>query len=307
MSPTDDTFSTEVKTRHEQMISELESISIDALKSEGLRISLGGKTFKFTDLEVIADDSVEDRIRNEFKEKLNDQQQRIREKINAKINQLLVMHQQKQRELDRKEEQMKRKYAETAMMPDINESMVGKGLSVVKGRSNDELCWVYNGEYNPRFLIHYPNNSVREGNKIKKPIPTRLVNKMKQPMIILVRTKGNVVVSVVTKKADGRSLSAFPHYHQQTTQDCWGSWSYPKNWNRPSDILRIAKAAEAVLETINQGSLAEHNPRGLPRMSTLISAVKDVNPVDEELIKKTSGRGRTTTANMDDEDIWSSI
>jgi hypothetical protein len=118
-----------------------------------------------------------------------------------------------------------------------------------------------------------------------------------------------MVTSVVTKKrnGNGRGLMAFPHYHQQTTQDCWGSWSYPKNWNTPTDILRIAKAAEAVLETINQGSLAEQNPRGLPRINTLLKAVEDISPVDEDLIVKTgTGRGRTTIATETDEDIWSS-
>ena len=217
MSPTDDVFTTEVKNRHDQLIDDLDSIDVDNLKSEGLRISLGGKTFTFKDVEIVADESVEERIRNEFRDKLNEQQQRIRDKINAKINQLLVMHQQKQRELDRKEEQMKKKFAETAKMPDLDESFIARGLSVVKGRSNNSLVWIYRAEYNPRFIIYYPHNSVSEHNKVKKPIPKRLVNKMKQDMLILVRTKNDSVTSVVTRTLKGNN--PFPHYHQQTTQD----------------------------------------------------------------------------------------
>jgi sensor domain CHASE-containing protein len=90
-------------------------------------------------LKIIQDESIEERLRKEFKEKLNVQQQRIRDKINSKINQLLLMHQNKQQELDRKEQQMKKKYSEAAMMPDITEAHMLKGLSVVKGSSNDEI------------------------------------------------------------------------------------------------------------------------------------------------------------------------
>jgi hypothetical protein len=306
MAPDPDVFSTEVKSRHDQMISELESINIDDLKAEGLRISLGGKTFTFKDVEVVADESVEDRIRNEFKDKLNTQQQRIREKINAKINQLLVMHQQKQREMDRQAEQMKKKFAESAMMPDLDESHLARGLSVVKGSSNNSLVWVYRATYNPRFIIHYPGNTVREGNKVKKPIPTRLVNRMKQDMLILIKTKNNNVTSVATRTL--KRMSPFPHYHQQTRQDCWGNWTYPNSWRTPNDIIQIAKAAEAILETINQGSLAERSPNGLPRVNTIIKAVEDINPIDEKIIKETSGRDlRRRNDSNDDEDIWSSL
>lgn len=298
----DDVFTTEVSKRHQEMIDDLESIDIDSLKAEGLRISLGGKTFTFKDVEIVADESTEDKIRAEYKDKLNQQQQRIREKINAKINQLLVMHQQKQRELDRKEEQMKRKYAETAMMPDVTQEHLCKGLSVVKGGSSNELLWVYRATYNPRFVIYYPNNSYSRDNKVKKPIPQRLANRMKQDMIILIKTKDNHVLSVVTRnvKGSGRSLGAFPHYHQQTSQDCWGSWRYDKEWKTPDDIIRIAKTAEAVLETINHGSLAEHNPTGLPRMETIIKSLKDVDSVDDKIISSTNNSEA-------DEDIWNSI
>jgi hypothetical protein len=99
----------EVEKRQQEMLIDLESISVDNIKAEGIILSFGGKSFKFKDLEVIKDESIEDRLRKEFKTKLNDQQQKIRDKINIKINQLLQMHQQKQNELDRKEEILKKK------------------------------------------------------------------------------------------------------------------------------------------------------------------------------------------------------
>lgn len=298
-----DVFTTEVSRRHEQMIEELESIDIDSLKSEGLRLTLGGKTFKFTDMEVVDDGDVEERIRSEFKEKLNTQQQKIREKINTKINQLLVMHQQKQQELDRKEEQMKRKYSETAMMPEIDESHMVKGLSVVKGNSNNELLWIFRAIYNPRFLIYYPENSYSNENKTKKPLPSRLVNRMRKDMLILIKTKDKRVLSVVTRKiqsGNGRRLSPFPHYHQQTTSDCWGSWRHSKEWETPNDIIRIAKEAEAILETINHGSLAENNPTGLPRISTLLGACEKIEAVQPDTVEREGG-------NDIEDDVWQSL
>ena len=296
----DDIFTTEVSRRHEQMIQELESIDVDSLKSEGLKLTFGGKTFKFTDLEVIDDSDMENRIRSEFKEKLNTQQQKIREKINTKINQLLVMHHQKQQELDRKEAQMKRKYSEAAMMPDVTEAHMAKGLSVVKGGSNNELVWVYRAVYNPRFLIYYEGNNYSDRSKKRKPLPARLVNRMRKDMLVMIKTKDKQILSIATRKLQttGRSLEPFPHYHQQSIQDCWGNWKKPNRWDTPDDIIRIAKEAEAILETINHGSLAEHNPTGLPRMTTLIKAAEKMEDVVEPDTVERDGGSNT------EDDVW---
>lgn len=297
-------FETEVSNRHREMIALLESIDIESLKSEGLRISVGGKTLRFKDLEVINDENVEDRIRNEYKEKLNRQQQTIREKINSKINQLLVMHQQKQKELDRKEEQLKRKYSQFAMMPDISGYHLTQGLSVVKGNSNNELTWIYRAKYNPRFIIYYPGDRFSDSNKVRKPLPPRLVNRMKTDMLILIKTKDNKVLSVVTRKLHANSrgnLEPFPHYHQQTSNDCWGSWRPPKEYNNPNDILKIAKEAESILETINQGSLAEQNPTGLVRVGTILKAIEEVDEIPETIISTRD------VDNESDSDIWNSM
>jgi hypothetical protein len=294
------TFDTEVKQRHDEMLADLESIDVDSLKSEGVTLSFGGKTFKFTDLEVIQDESVEEKLRREFKEKLNSQQQRIRDKINAKINQLLLMHQNKQQEFDRKERQLKRKYEQAALMPDINESHMLKGLSVVKGTNNDELIWIFRAKYNPRFILVTGNTR----NKQRKALPSRLVNRMRKDMLILIKTKGKKITSVHTKKAENdgmRTLDDFPHYHQQGGGDCWGTWNHPRDWNTPDDIIRIAKEAEAILETINQGSIAQRGPSGLPRLDTILRNVEDVEPLSEATTIERQG------GNDADDDVWQAI
>jgi len=298
-----DVFNTEIEKRHQEMLIDLESISVDNIKAEGIILSFGGKSFKFKDLEVIKDESIEDRLRKEFKTKLNDQQQKIRDKINIKINQLLQMHQQKQNELDRKEEILKKKYSQTAMMPDVNEAHLIKGLTVVKGASNDELIWVCRIVYNPRFLVfHDRGNYIRENKKYRKSIPSRLVNKMKQDILLLIKTKGKLVLSVSTRtfSSNNRSLPVFSHYHQTGSGDCWGQWRFNKEWDTPDDILKIAKEAEGVLETVNNGSIASRNPNGLPRITTLLNAVQEADEIAPSTVELPEG-------STEIDDVWQSI
>lgn len=300
MSATSDvlsTFSSEVKARHDEMIKDLESINVDNLKTQGVTLSFGGKTFKFTDLEVTNNDDVEEKIRTEFKGKLNEQQQRIRDKINSKINQLLLMHQNKQQEMERKERRLKKKFEEAALMPEINTKHMIKGLSVFKGRSNEELLWVYRATYNPRFIIVSGTD-----NKLRKPIPARLVTRMKQSMFIVINTKHKRVTSVLTKKSDSMGrLIDFPHYHQQGGGDCWGTWHHPREWTTADDILRVAKEAEAILETVNHGSIASREPAGLPRSQTLLKSVENVPALSEaSTIEREDG-------NTEEDDVWQAI
>jgi len=294
-------FEDEISARHQEMIEDLESISVDNLKSNGVQLSFGGKTFKFNDLEIVEDDSLEKRLRKEYKEKLNDQQTIIREKINAKINQLLLMHQQKQQELDRKEKNIKRKYADMAMMPEISEKHMLKGLSVVKGSANDELVWIYRAVYNPRFILIADGSF--HSKKDRKPIPSRLVNRLKKDILIVVKTKKERITSLVTKKTkkDNESdfeLPSFQHYHQTNSgNDCWGTWTWETKWNSPDDIMKVVKDGEAVLEVINQGSIATRGPLGLPKLQTLIDSVKKVVSV-----------APTTESDvLDNDDVWQAI
>lgn len=300
------TFEMEVEKKHEEMLRDLESISVDDLRSEGMSISFGGKTFRFSDVEIISNESNLEMIRKEFKDKLNLQQQRIRDKINSKINQLLMMHQQKQNEIDRKEAQLKKKYSESAMMPDITEDHMMRGLSVVKGGANDELTWVYRAVYNPRFIVYHESDSRGyDRKKVKKAIPSRLVNRMKKDILILVKTKGSQVIGVVTKELVTRdsfsgNLPNMAHYHQTGHGDCWGNWTYDKKWKNPNDIISIAKTAEAVLETINHGSLANRQPNGLPRITTLLNAVKDLDEYKATTVEREGG-------NTSNDDVWQAI
>jgi len=284
-----DTFEEQVEQRHAEMIADLETISVDNLKNEGVTLSFGGKTFKFKDLEIIKDESLEKKIRGEFRDKLNQQQDKIREKINAKINQLLLMHQQKQDELNRKEQNLKNKYKNTAMMPSITRDHFKKGLSVVKGSNHGELEWLFRTNYKPKFMVIYEDGSAYTGSKKERyAIPARMVNRLDRPIFIKIITKGDQITSIQT--LDPETMMDFSHYHT----NCWGRWESWKNkrWNSPNDILVIMKEAEGVLETINQGSIATRAPSDMPKFATLL---KEVEKYDKK---------STTSINNDDEDVW---
>ena len=287
MSPTSDVFDSfedQVKNQQTEMDQILSLIDVENVKSEGMVLSIGGKHIKFTGVEISEDD-IEAKIRREFKDKLNAQQQRIREKINTKVNQLLTMHRQKTEEMARKEAELERKYQNSAKMPDITHTHLIKGLSVVKGSTNDELKWVFRGVYNPKFLDH-------------KPLPQRLVNRMKKNIIILIVTKANNITQVSTREIQNNvlnhDLEYFDHYHQNSP-DCWGQWTKPNLWSTPDDIIKAAKDAEAVLQNVNSGSVAKRNPGGLPRLDTLKRNTEDVEPYDRSDIQ--SGN--------EEVDVWS--
>lgn len=289
--PNDEPFEDQVQERKNEMIEVLEGITLDEIKSSGLSLNFAGKTVRFSDMEVVDDDDLEEKIRGEFRAKLNAQQQRIRDKINTKINQLLTMHQQKQNELERKERSLQERYNNAAMMPDITYDHAKKGLMVVKNAGvHDELLWLFRGKYMVKF---FKKSRVKKPKAIEKNLRRRLV----KDIILRIRTKGSQVVEVTTHNPDA-NMSAFWHYHKMDSEsDCWGQWQKPSNWSTPDDIIYCAKDALAVLETINEGSVAKDNPRGLPRLETVRNNLSNMNVEFEDAIKGEE--------EIEDVDVWS--
>jgi hypothetical protein len=289
-----ETFEDQVQERKNEMIEVLEAITLDDIKARGLSLNFAGKTFKFQDVEVIDDEDLEEKIRGEFRAKLNNQQQRIRDKINTKINQLLTMHQQKQNELERKERQLQERYNNAAMMPDITYDHAKKGLMVVKNEGrHDELLWLFRGKYMVKFFL---KSRARKAKPIEKTIRKRLI----KDIILRIKTKGSQIIEVSTHNPDA-NMSPFWHYHKMSSEsDCWGSWSHPRNWSTPEDVILCAKDALAVLETINEGSVAKDNPRGLPRLETVKGHLSTMNVEFEDAIAG-------DPADIDDVDVWSTV
>lgn len=289
------TFEDEVAEKKEEMVKLLESISLGEIQSAGLSLSFGGKTFQFKDLQVIEEEDLEEKMRAEFRDKLNQQQQRIREKINTKVNQLLTMHQQKQNELERKERSLAAKYSNAAMMPDITYDHAKKGLMVVRNPGkNDELLWLFRGRYQCKFFL---KSRSKKAKAIDKTLRRRLV----KDIIIRIKTRGTQVVQVSTHNPDAE-MTPFWHYHKMSsTSDCWGTWKNASSWSDPNDIIHIAKDALAVLETINEGSVAKDNPNGLPRLDTVREHLKTITKTMTKEFKDAIGADDT----IEEADVWS--
>jgi P2-related tail formation protein len=293
--------------KKKEMIDILEGISIDNISShEGISIQVGSKVFQFKGIDILETKDIESRIRNEFKIKINAQQQNIREKINSKINQLITMYSQKQTELDRKEKDIIRKYSNYSVMPELTTRHVANGLFVSKGTGNSGLIWVYKGCYNPKFIIN--SMGVRCNLDIKN------ISRLKRDMFIFIKTQGDTVLGVETHKTNDIDM-VFDHYHQ-AYPDCWGHWKYDAKWKTADDILMIAQKAEAVLETINYRSIALRNPPNMIRSDILEQTslpivsheTKVVEKLPEIVIPEPRRRGRPRTRPLppvtQGTDIW---
>jgi len=268
----------------------LDSVDIGKIESDGLSVRVGDKVLK---LSVISSTPIPEvsEIKEEFRTKLNEQQRLIKQKINDKINEITEYHHSMRLEYRRKEKELKDILARSAPMPDIGYAHAQQGLSVVKGDGKDCLLWLVQGVYWPKTLDH-------------QQIDPKFSKKMISNIVYLIETRGQKVTSVSTRKPIG--LDYFSHYHQ-SRPDCWGKWKNRTDWKTPEDIIRIAREAEAVLENINTGSIAEQNPRGLPRNSTLKRhLVESKKSVKMGALNQTSRRsGITEQVRTEDREVWS--
>jgi len=292
-----DTFEEKIKESEEEMCSDLNSVNVDDINSNDVRLTLGGKTFRFTKVEAVEEENVESIIRKEFKEKINDQLTRIREKINNKVVQMQLMYQQMTDEFKRKERKLQSKYKNSAMMPQISREHFCKNLSVFKGDDQGELVWMYRCEYKPRFMIIYNDPLGNEPRKVRRALPKRMVNRLKKPMVIEITTKADQIINIITKEHNEslNQLINMEHYHRSGSGNCWGTWNAYLNasWKTPDDILYWMKEAEGVIETINYGSIADSSPDGLPRAATVKKAAENEGDVITDVREEN-----------DDEDAW---
>lgn len=261
----------------------LDGIDASDVKLDELTIRAGGKLLKF---ELVSNNplSIEDEVREELKVKMTKKLQSIKTHINNKITEMSTFVTEIRRSFEQKEREFNKKIQNSKLMPDIKWSHAQRGLSVVQGRK-DEYIWLVQSIYWPKFI---------NKQKIKRDYQKKLIT----PIIIMIETAGDRVIRVSTRQPMG--LDYFQHYHQ-SNPDCWGSWAYPKEWKTPDDILQIAGQAQAVLETINTGSIANQTPRGLPRKATVARHLED------ERKKRGRGRPRKEKVVLEGEDVRSGI
>lgn len=278
----------------DEMFGYLDTIDVNNIRTEGLTIRAGEKVLK---LEVVSESPIPevDEIREEFRKKLTEQLQKIKEKINTKITETSNFVSGLKREYERKERELKNRLSKSQPMPDVFMSHAQKGLSLVKGDRKDTMHWLVQGIYWPKQI---------DG----RPLEGKFSKKMLTQIVFCIETKLNTVISVTTRKPI--DMSYFNHYHQ-SSPDCWGNWKHPSRFETPEDIINIAREAEVVLENINTGSIADHNPRGLPRLTTVKRHIlkgddaKDEKKLDFGILNQTARRSGITGTVRNDDDMWS--
>lgn len=236
------------------MFEQLDSVDVDAIRTDGVTMRIGDKILRL----VVDEDSppvIEEQVREEFRNKLAEKLQLIKENINAKISEMSEFVNTLRREYESKERELQKRIDSVqAFPPEMNYNYLRQGLSVCKGDYRNEVYYIVNGLYWPKYVD-------------RQAIEPSYTKKMISHIVLLFRTEGNKIKELSTRKPFG--LDYFAHYHQ-AKPDCWGKWKYPTTFSSCDDIIKIAQEAQIVLENINVGSIANRTPRGLPRKETLM-------------------------------------
>jgi hypothetical protein len=239
----------------EYLVTQIDSIDVDDIKNEEVHLRLGNKIYKLVCSGDIDETYMEDKLRKEFRERLSEKLDSIKRKINIKLNQMSEFVTALKDDYKEKEKELINKLDNLITMPDINLHHAKRGLSVVRGTGPKKYYWLVQGIYWPKYVDH-------------EPIDPEFSVSLITPVIILVETNDNNIVSVSVKKPIG--LTQFQQYHTIIDdKECWGTWNYQRKWNTPNDIIKIAQEAQIILENINSGSLGNRTPDGLPSIDTL--------------------------------------
>lgn len=276
----------------------ISELNIEDLKSEGITVRSGDKVIKFEFMKEESITSIEDDIRAELKDRLTEKLKGVRSKVIEKLDNMSVYVETLKKELESKKKEYDRKISSSNLMPDISSEHAMQGLSVVRDSGSsrsDSYMWLFQAVYWPKYIEKVTNSGEIEHRVINSSYSKRLVNHI----IITVHTKGNTISNVGVRKPFG--LENFSHYHNE----CWGDWHPQPTWETVDDIIKVAKEAETVLETINTGSLASHSPRGLMRISTLEKHSKINENVDLNFNVNKKGASMGLSDNYVRDDVWS--
>lgn len=275
-----------------ELFEDIDGVDVDSIQINGISIRSGDKVLK---LQVVSEEpiTIEEEIREEYRLKLSEKLSAIKDKLNTKISEIVQHTTQIRMEAERAERELKEKLKKAKPMPDISERHAAMGLSVVKGDGSNELIWLFQGVYWPKTV---------DGQSIEPRYSKRLLTQI----TFKIKTVDDRVIRVSTHQPIG--MNSFDHYHQQNP-DCWGKWHPPGKWSTPDDIIKIGKAAEAVLENVNSHSLANRSPAGLPRFNTLkrhLLKVDSEKKKEAGVLNQMSRRtGMTANVREEDGDVWS--
>lgn len=281
-----------IKKKEEDIIKDIDGfisdVDLEGIKSEGITIRSGNKLIKFTIDSESDISSIEDDVRKEMKIKITERLTNVREKVLEKLSEMSHYVSTVKNETEQKKREYEKKIANANIMPDITfHEHATQGLSVVKSEKNenDSYTWLFQAIYWPKYI----------DNKIINPsYSKRLMNHI----ILAIDTTGDKITYVRVLKPF--TLERFPHYHD----DCWGNWKPVRKWKTIDDIIKVAKEAEVVLETINTGSLAMEDPDGLMDVEILKKHSKRPEGKAEKFEASKRMENMGITEDFERENVW---
>lgn len=282
-----------VQTLTDDMFLAISDLEKKPLELDDVTLRIGNRVCKLVTVST-EDLPSEKEIREEYVMKIKSRLASIKEYLEDRMYQTMSTIEAIKSEFNRKEAILEDRLKNVSAMPDVTWEYAKRGLTVSKGPSG-EIHWHVKGLYNP---IKFN----------KQNIEPQFQKKLRTPIIFLIKTKGNSVLSVSTKRI--ADLNVFTHYHQMSSgNDCWGYWRPQPTFNGPEDILNIAGQAQSVLEKINGESIADYNPSGLPSLESLKLHLLPEKTV-ESLTKTRETReeerqGWANTNITENNDVWS--
>lgn len=249
------------------------------LISEGMTVRIGNRLVK---LQVSSEETIPDEdLKRDYQMALDQYKKEMAEMYEAYTESMAYTLREKSRTYEEAIAKLQSTVRNKATLPMVLEHQAEAGISVALDDRTKYPVWYFKGVYAPKYV----NGKV---------IDPTFAKKLMTPVVIKIVCDNGYKVSkmIVTQIIGNRKFS---HYHSFSgdTRDCWGSFSFQGTVCDDADkAIKLGRDAIVVLETINELSIAQRSPAGLPRFSTVIKYILDEDAPTEE--KKTANKAVNT-------------
>ena len=258
---------------------QVELSSLDNIQADGISIRVNGQIIKFVASEV-QDIGVEEEIKRELTDKYEVEVASLTDQYNSLVGSLKSNFKSRNRELDKRENELDKKAREIVSLPIIREEDTVTGLSVsVRSRTSGGFLWSFITVYSPKYV----NKSV---------IDPVFGKRLMTPIRIFIFTDNNWKITEV-RLVKLINCDKFAHYHVTGSSDCWGGMKFSGlDVSTSEKALTVIRDVRLVLESINRGSIGNRAPKGLPRLATLEKHLKNerTDPENDKRDKTTASR-----------------
>jgi hypothetical protein len=241
------------------------------IKSNGVSLRLGNKVIRFNYLEEELI-TLKDEVVNDYHSLYNKKINELNAELEKQSTEYKFMYDKKMQEIVNLKHELSNTLKSSNLMPEVTYDHFLRGLTICKnhdGYNHPNIVWFYRGNYHVKYLNR------------ERIDPAYSIKKLNKPVMIEIVTSGYTILSVKVLNMDG---SKFVHYHSFSHgSDCWGSWQYNElEAKSPDDIILIAEKSLDLLSVINELSIANRTPRGLPRLHTIRKNMLNEQPTNTE-------------------------